>query len=95
MQRRKKFLDTLIGDAVPKRTRIASERNDALVAHLPKVLRQRGLTNSDGSHERAHRRLAALHEPAQNHQTPLVGERSEDARYLGRPFFKAPQIRCN
>src|SRR6185369_9893113 len=82
VQGRQEVLDARIRNSVPERLALPAERDQSLLAHLAEVLGERGLRKSDGLRERAHVRLAPLDQLAQDHEAPLVGERTHDAGHF-------------
>ena len=86
------LLDARVGDAVPDRLALAPGGDDALIPHLGQMLRQGRLRQPHRLGQGGHVGLAPLHELAQDHQPPLVGERPQDVRDLGRLLLKAFKI---
>ena len=86
------LLDARIGDAVPDRLALAPEGDDALLPHLGEMLRQGRLGQPHGLGQRGHVGLAPLDQLAQDHQPPLVGERPQDVRDLGRLLLKGLEV---
>ena len=82
VQRGEEFLDPGIGDPVPQRLALAPEGHQTLGTHLGQMLRQRGLRQADRLGQRVDVGFAAFHQPAQDHQAALVGQRTQDARHL-------------
>src|SRR5665648_464702 len=81
-----------LGDAVPKRLAVAPKVDEPLLAHLGEMLRGGGLRQPCRVGQRADTALAPLHQLAQHHQPPLVGESSEDAGHHGGVGLKRGEV---
>mgnify|MGYP006876304361 CR=1 FL=1 len=92
MKRCKKLFNPPVRDSVPNRVGISSKRDDSLVAHFRKMLRQRGLANADCIDEGTHGRFAVFDQLAKNHQPTLIRERAENARHFHGAFLKVREI---